>query len=90
MRVELSERAKDRIEAARLVIKSVEFLEAQSAPLMSKINNLRAKFEASTDYAERESLIDQLELLDPQLLVLIRRCEIEHKNLQKMIQSPIQ
>ena len=89
MTTELSDRAKERIESARLIIKSVEFLESHSNELMRKIKSLQDEYDVCSDFERKEALSIDIEFRNQQLGTLIRRCELEYQNLQKMIHSPV-
>jgi len=77
---EKSEKAKEAIESSILIIKSVEFLEAQAKKTIDSLEKLERKYEASFDFQEKELLMRQIEDYEPKLRQLIRRCEIENNN----------
>ena len=81
---EKSNRAREVIEQAFLIIKSVEFLEKQSAELMFKLEQLEHRFDTSTDFQEKERIMLEIEKYEPKLRMLIRRCEIEYENINKI------
>jgi hypothetical protein len=80
---EKSEKAKEAIEAALIVIQSVEFLEKQSMELMKSLEILEDKLEKSSCFEERETLRSQIEEYEPRLRQLIRRCQLENENIIK-------
>lgn len=84
MKKEKSQKAREAIEGALMVIKSVEFLEGMSLDLMKKIDLLDEQYEKSTDFLERERLIIEIDKLQSPLRQLIRRCELEYININKI------
>lgn len=77
----------EKVESALLVIKSVEFLEELSAKVMKELSVLENRLEKSTDYEEKEALMVKIELMQPQLRQIVRRCELEYQNINKVCKS---
>jgi len=67
------------LQSAIMAIKSVDFLEAESNKILSRINELEKKLETSLSYDERERLTNEIFELEPKLTQLIHRCSIEKK-----------
>jgi uncharacterized protein YlxW (UPF0749 family) len=84
MNLEKSNRAREVIEQAFLVVKSVDFLEKQSNKLMSEINALEKELESCEDFLRKEEIIKLLEQKEPQLRQLIRRCQFEYENIERI------
>lgn len=77
----------EKVESALLVIKSVEFLEELSTKVMKEISVLENRLEKSTSYEEKEALMVKIELMQPQLRQIVRRCELEYQNINKVCKS---
>lgn len=87
MKKEKSQKAREAIEGALMVIKSVEFLENLSLNLMKRIDALEKQLEKSTDFLEKENIMDEIEKCQSPLRQLIRRCEIEYTNINTIKKS---
>jgi hypothetical protein len=73
-----------------LALKSVTFLEEESAKLLRKMDRLEVRRSLSRDYAERERLLAQIESHLPQLRVLKARCDVEYRNITNLSRRKIQ
>jgi len=79
-----AEKAKKIIEDALIIIKSVDFLEKQAFELLAKVNNAEDRLDSASNFQEKEEIMSEIESYAPKLMLLIRRCEIERENINKV------